>query len=118
MAGHQDTILDRQALQELREDLEDDFEEFVRKFLTTGRESIAEINEYLQSGATEEARRIAHSLKGSAGYLGAVKLSTQLENLQQMAAKGGADPMLVVLLTVRDDFEVLATLLDSEVRQS
>ncbi len=114
MTGHQDTILDLQALQELREDLEDAFVAFVQNFLITGRESIAKINQCLLSGATEDARQIAHSLKGSAGYLGAVRLSAQLEGLQLMAAKGEADSMLGALQTLRNDFEVLAVLLDDE----
>ncbi len=76
--------LDRQVLAELREDLDDAFAGFVQTFMRNGRLTLAHIAEALESDQPEEVARLAHSLKGTAGYLGATGLSSRLENLQFM----------------------------------
>ena len=109
MTEHQDTILDPLVLQELREDLEDAFDGFVQKFLGNARESLAMMVTAAQRGESEAVGHQAHALKGTAGYLGAVKLCAQLEKLQQTAKDRDRDLMSGILAAASADFEVLET---------
>lgn len=101
------TILDHQALAELREDLESDFEAFVRTFLDHARQALCDMDVALGHNDAADTGRQAHALKGSAGYLGAQRLAAQLEVLQQLGQAGEAAPMAGILAAASADFEEL-----------
>jgi len=107
MAEHQDTILVRQVLEELREDLEDDFEDFLRRFRGHARDSLTAMEVALRDGDCAEAGRLAHALKGTAGYVGGVRLVAGLEELQRLGQGDWVPPMVTVLTRARGDFEEL-----------
>ena len=104
---HDETILDRQALQELREDLEGAFLEFVQTVLGSARETLAAIGTALGSKDIVEVGRQAHALKGNVGYLGALRLSAQMEALQGLALAGNTEPMAGILTAALTDFSEL-----------
>jgi len=63
----------------------------LRLFLSEHREAELKIREALATGDWEGARRIAHSVKGAAGTLGACHIQTAAAELEQ-AIKQHADP--------------------------
>ena len=80
--------LDESQLAELREDLGDAFAGFVDGFREMARGLPAEIDADLARGALADAAARAHKLKGTAGYLGAVKVADSLARLQRAAETG------------------------------
>ena len=85
---------DERALAELRSNLDDSFVGFVGQFLATARAVLDDIDELLRHGDSHEVmaqvQAQAHSLRGTAGYLGAIGMTNALEALEQ-AARAGAD---------------------------
>ena len=73
---------DERALAELREDLGDSYAEFVVHFVATARVALDQIDAALHRGDLAEAGAQAHSLRGTAGYLGAMAMCDALDALQ------------------------------------
>ena len=101
--------LDEQALAELRIDLGGSFAGFVEQFLTSANCALNEIDKLLQGNneqcATAEVRAQAHSLRGTAGYLGAVGMADALGVLEKAARCGeGRDVLCRHAATARGAF--------------
>ncbi len=107
MTKYEQTILDRQALRELHEDLGDAFQAFVQTLLGNARESLTLMGASLNSNDIVEVGRQAHALKGTVGYLGAMRLCAQLQTLQELAEAGNPAPMTGILATATVDFVAL-----------
>ena len=107
MTQFDETILDHNALQELREDLEDAFQGFVQTFIRGAREGLALMAAALDSNDLVEVARQAHALQGTVGYLGARRLSAQLQALQESAQGGNARSLAGILAAETEDFSDL-----------
>jgi len=57
------------------------YERLLRQYATTHADDMPMLREHLAAGATEEARRIAHALKGVAGALGATRVQNLAERV-------------------------------------
>jgi histidine phosphotransfer protein HptB len=86
-------ILDPQAIQALRELNPDDNGEFLREiagiFLDDTPQRIAELDSSLATGDQSKFIRAAHSIKGSAGNMGASDLKHRAELLEHHAKDKG-----------------------------
>lgn len=100
--------LDESQLAELRDDLGDAFPEFVASFLDAARQLPAELEADLARGALAEAGARAHTLRGTAGYLGAVKTAGTLGRLQRAAEAGDADAARALVRSVAQDLASVA----------
>ncbi|HEX9676372.1 MAG TPA: Hpt domain-containing protein [Anaerolineales bacterium] len=63
-------------------------QELIEAFLEDGREQIAAMRQSLASGDVPVFQRAAHSLKSSSANLGALELSSQAKELEQLAKQG------------------------------
>ena len=100
---------DERALAELRSSLDDSFVGFVEQFIATARAVLDDIDELLrQADSHEMMARVqaqAHSLRGTAGYLGAIGMTSALEALEQATRAGGdRDEVRHHAATARDAF--------------
>lgn len=77
--------LDEEMLAELAEDLGDDLAGFIQRFLESADEGLAAMGRALDEGDWDLLRERAHSIKGSAGYLGANGLVAALTAVEQHA---------------------------------
>lgn len=87
--------IDMSVVQELL-DLSDDGDpelliDLIQMFLEDGPSRVQSILEGLAEGDLEKVERAAHSLKGSAGNLGARKVQDIAEQLQVSSRQGDAD---------------------------
>ena len=98
---------DPQALAELREDLGEGFADFVSSFLTRLREMQNEMRAAATSAQFDVVAQLAHSLKGTAGYLGATELTRLAGELQQSAGKSPNIERVNELLTRIDAHALL-----------
>lgn len=84
-------------LNELKEIMEDDFDELIAVFISDGQAQIEKLQQEIGSGNADEVRRIAHTLKGSSANIGILDLSELCQELEYQAAEvslEGADELL------------------------
>jgi DNA-binding NarL/FixJ family response regulator len=91
------------ALARLRETLgDDDLAEVMEAFITETDALLPELHRAVAEGRTADARRQAHSLKGTSAALGEDTLSALTRRLEELAASGsldGADDLLSAIET-------------------
>jgi two-component system sensor histidine kinase/response regulator len=75
--------IDPHRLRTLREDYGDVAAELLQLFETTAAATLTEIRAALDAGDREEARRLAHRLKGSARNVGATGMADLSAELEQ-----------------------------------
>jgi len=79
-------ILDLDTLNELKEIMEDEFDELIETFVLDGQEQINHLRTAIDAQIVADVRRIAHTLKGSSANLGAHLLSDACKVLEHNAA--------------------------------
>ncbi|MFP3948008.1 MAG: Hpt domain-containing protein [Gemmatimonadota bacterium] len=112
-------VLDSEALDRLREWGGDDLVvKMLDLFMEHGPERVAQIRSGVETGSLEETQRGAHSLKSSAGNLGARRLQAGAARLEGLADEGDLDAVEELLPELEREFreakrsleEVLRTL--------
>jgi HPt (histidine-containing phosphotransfer) domain-containing protein len=83
--------------------------QMIELYLTHGPERLRAVEEGVQAGDAAMIERAAHTLKSSAGNLGAVRLQHTADALEALAAEGVVDAHVAVRL--REEFGESATLL-------
>ena len=94
-------VLDDELLEELREDMEDEFGEVVEAFLDEVPAWIETMNQAIAESNAEQLFQTAHSLKSSSGYMGAPamqQLAAQLERMGREGSVEGCDAFLAELV--------------------
>ena len=83
-----EAIIDTEILDEVREDLEEDFDDFVEQFFDDAQTWVTEIRQAVDVGDAETVYQRAHTLKSSCGYLGASDLAETARVLEEMGRAG------------------------------
>lgn len=89
--------LDIDALNDLKDIMESEFETLVNTFVGDSQNKVNELDVAVQTNDAEEIRKLAHSLKGSSSNVCALKLSEfarQLEAMGKDEETAGADEVL------------------------
>jgi histidine phosphotransfer protein HptB len=104
-----DSLLDQQALDNLRALSPDDEDAFLKEILAIYLEDtpvrLNELNTYLKAGKAEDFIRAAHSIKGSSSNVGASEVRRLAEELEHYVRLNGlpkADKLLENLETAFD----------------
>lgn len=79
-------LLDDDILRELREMLGAGLDPVLSSFGVQTRQVLAEMEQAITAGDVEAVRKLGHTLKGSAGAIGARALSTQAARIEKLAA--------------------------------
>lgn len=80
--------LDMESLNTLKEVMGDEFPQLVDTFITDSDVRIVNIRESVDAGDPEAFRRAAHSLKGSASNMGALRLTEHCRRLESLGFNG------------------------------
>ena len=94
-------VLDDELIEELREDMEDEFGEVIESFLDEVPGWLAKLTQALADSNAEQLFQTAHSLKSSSGYMGAPvmqQLAAQLERMGRGGSVEGCEPFLAELM--------------------
>ena len=94
-------VLDDELIEELREDMEDEFGEVIESFLDEVPGWLAKLTQALADSNAEQLFQTAHSLKSSSGYMGAPamqQLAAQLERMGREGSVEGCDAFLAELV--------------------
>ncbi|MBN2887445.1 MAG: Hpt domain-containing protein [Chromatiaceae bacterium] len=83
--------LDLDTLEELRDLLDEGLNEILDEFVLHLDDQKQALDDCLQAGQIEECERIAHTLKGSAGNVGAAALSRAAARIEQLARENQSE---------------------------
>lgn len=102
------TVIDPQAIANLRALTPDDNDEFLREivgiYLDDTPQRIAELDRSLASGDVETFVRAAHSIKGSSSNVGASALRAVAEKLEHSARAAGLGSVQDLLAAVKAEY--------------
>jgi HPt (histidine-containing phosphotransfer) domain-containing protein len=102
------SVIDPQALENLRALTPGDNDEFLREivtiFLTDTPQRIAELDASLAAADVEKFVRAAHSIKGSSSNLGAVTVRAAAEKLEYQGRKEGLAQIGAPLASLKAEF--------------
>ncbi len=80
--------IDVEALQDLKEIMESEFETLINTFIQDSQHKIAQLEEVIGNGDAESMRKLAHSLKGSSSNICALSLSEFAKEIELLGKEG------------------------------
>jgi HPt (histidine-containing phosphotransfer) domain-containing protein len=83
-----ETVIDTNVLEDIRDLMEDDFPDLVRRFLKDSADLLAQLDQDIARGDAESVHRAAHTLKSSSAALGALALSDRARHLEAIGRSG------------------------------
>ncbi len=89
----------------------------IRLFLDNTPEKIERIRAGITEGALDEAERGAHSLKSSAGNLGAALLTALAHDVERSAAHGDVESLASLLPRILETYDRTRTELEAVTRE-
>jgi len=97
--------LDKRTLEELKDIMEDEFDDLVQTFIKDAPIRIYEIRDGIQAHDTKAVWYAAHSLKSSAANLGAVQLPALAKELEMLAKAGKRSGSVELLKQIAEEFK-------------
>ena len=104
--------IDLETLNELKEIMEDEFDELVTVFINDGIKQIENLKQAIEASEAENVRRIAHTLKGSSSNLGISGLSELSQTLEYKAADNQLDGADELLQNIIQEYETVKKTLE------
>ena len=86
-----ETVIDTTVLEDIRDLMEDDFPDLVRRFLEDSADLIDQLDQGIARGDADSVYRAAHTLKSSSAALGALALSDRAKHLEALGRSGVLD---------------------------
>ncbi|WP_242209454.1 MULTISPECIES: Hpt domain-containing protein [unclassified Pseudomonas] len=96
-----DTHIDREALSVLRDVMEEGYPELLDTFLTDSENRLGELQKTSDAKALSE---LAHSFKGSASNMGAVRLAVLCQELESNAKDKSSAEIVKLVAEISDEF--------------
>ena len=119
---HMEAPVDLEALTRLRrlqgEGEPDIVAELADMFLQDARSRLEAVEEALQKGDAPAVERVAHTLKGGSGSMGAKGMFGLCAQLEEVGASGELSPGSELLGRIREELERVARALEAEVSGS
>ncbi len=99
--------VDSAILEEVREDMEDEFPEFVQVFLDDATGWLLELEQAASAGDAGTLYGTAHAMKSSSGYVGAVGLQALAEKIETLGRNGTSDGAIELVAQLRTEFDAV-----------
>ncbi len=109
--NNHDVHLDMEAMAELRTVMADDFQLLIDTFVTDSELRIRLLAEAIASGDHEQVRRAAHSFKGSASNLGALRLTQLCKTLELSAHEGDISDADSLFASIKEEYRCVEKLM-------
>lgn len=103
--------LDYNALNTLKDVMEDDFSLLIDTFIQDSTERLQKLQAIITSGNADLIRRAAHSFKGSSSNVGAMNLSSLCAALERKALEGDLTSLDQSLRAIEEEFARVQILL-------
>ena len=105
--------LDVDALEMLKDIMEDEFTLLVNTFLTDALERIEQINSAINNQSADDIRRAAHSFKGSSANIGAHTLQQYCLDLEKAGHENNLSEVAQMAEKISQEYTITAQLLKS-----
>ncbi len=103
--------IDYDALNALKEVMEDDFLLLVETFLADSKSRVASLQSLLHSTDSDAIRRAAHSFKGSCSNLGVLHLASLCGSLEHKALASNIENFAEDLRGIEEEFALIQKML-------
>lgn len=104
--------LDEEALAELKEVMEDQFDVLIQTFIEDSRDRIATLWQALETGNNDGFMRSAHSLKGSSSNIGAPQLGLLCAQAEEAGRAGQMTEARVILGQIEAEFGIVQAMFE------
>jgi two-component system sensor histidine kinase/response regulator len=106
-------------LRDLQEEGEPDIlNELIELFLSDVPLQLAALREVVDAGGAHSVGRIAHTLRGSSGSMGATRMTTICSELEDVGASGDLSRAPELLERLEEEFERLRMALEAKIARS
>jgi HPt (histidine-containing phosphotransfer) domain-containing protein len=109
-------VLDQDIIEELREDMEDEFFELIEAFLDETPTWLASLDAAVRNTDAEQIFQAAHTLKSSSGYMGATVMQSLAAKLESCGRDGGVHDCEPSLQELHQEYEALRPRLETLVK--
>tara|TARA_B100001179_G_scaffold82221_1_gene58015 strand:- start:309 stop:647 length:339 start_codon:yes stop_codon:yes gene_type:complete len=99
--------LDSEALSELREVMEDEFDILIQTYVEDSRHRIESLRQALDAGDPTALSRAAHSFKGSCFNIGVMRLGELCLQVETLAKSGDLDGGTALIDTIESEFRLV-----------
>ena len=99
-------------------DMDDDFDSFVSRVLTSISEQISSIRAAIRDGDAERLQQIAHPVKSTSGYLGAMSMSVLAQQLETLGKSGTTEGALPSFEKLKGEWDVVKPFLEKSLEAS
>ncbi len=89
------------------------FQDVMRIFLEESDVHLSKLRRAIAEGQAEVIEKVAHSLKGELGYMGAPELVQKTRNLEEMGRRGDVETALNLFVDLESDLSVLVSAVHS-----
>lgn len=105
-------LIDLSTLNDLKEIMQDDFDQLISTFISDGQTQIENLRLAVNCSDTKNIQRIAHALKGSSANLGIHALSESCQDLEHNAAENSSAQASELLDKIISHFEAVKKTLE------
>ncbi len=104
--------LDEEALAELRDVMEDEFDILIQTYISDSRERIQALHQALSGDDQDAFAKTAHSFKGSSVNIGASRLGDLCQKAELAGREGRLDEARQTLPEIEAEFETVRELME------
>lgn len=98
------TMLDLEALDVLRDVMEDEYESLVHLYVRDSDGRFSQMRDAAAAGNAEHLRHIVHSFKGASGNICAPSLAARAQSLEDAARAGASEALLDEISLLEQDY--------------
>ena len=103
--------LNYDALNALKEVMEDDFGFLIETFIQDSNDRLAQLHELIGSNEADSIRRAAHSFKGSCSNLGALRLASLCAFVERKALEQNFETLIADVGEIEEEFFMVRKLM-------
>jgi histidine phosphotransfer protein HptB len=96
--------LEMSTISMLQEVMEDAFVPLLESYLTDTQERLQELRDASAAHDAEQVRRVAHSLKGSSGNVGAMQMAELCLRVEEIGKLGSVDGVANIIGDIEQEF--------------
>ena len=103
--------IDYDALNALKEVMEDDFGFLIETFIQDSHDRLAKLQSLVGSADADAIRRAAHSFKGSCSNMGTLRLASLCAAVESRAVEGSLTDLSLYTVDIEEEFLLIKQML-------
>ncbi|EAT12560.1 Hpt domain-containing protein [Bermanella marisrubri] len=104
--------IDQHQMSELKEIMEDDFQDLIDTYLRDTERKLSDIQQALDAGDSQKVGELAHSLKGASANICALPLSELCATLERQGKSNDLQSSPQILQSIQTEYQSVKTALN------